>query len=154
MDGRRIASVRVEKRAPEPLDEDANSAIVTDTTLYLIKAFILGIVEGSTEFIPVSSTGHSILIGDWINFESSQGKVFEVVIQSGSISAVMWIFRARSSQSIRGTSTGVASEVAFTRNSSIAFSPTYAMAGPIAPASSCSSRFGQGFGLGGEWGGA
>ena len=95
----------------------------TDTTLYLIKAFILGIVEGLTEFIPVSSTGHLILIGDWINFESSQGKVFEVVIQLGSILAVMWIFRARLLQLIRGTLTGVASEVAFTRNLLIAFLP-------------------------------
>ncbi|WP_373824707.1 undecaprenyl-diphosphate phosphatase, partial [Achromobacter insuavis] len=96
---------------------------MTDTTLYLIKAFILGIVEGLTEFIPVSSTGHLILIGDWINFESSQGKVFEVVIQLGSILAVMWIFRARLLQLIRGTLTGVASEVAFTRNLLIAFLP-------------------------------
>ena len=67
---------------------------MTENTLYLIKAFFLGIVEGLTEFIPVSSTGHLILIGDWINFESSQGKVFEVVIQLGSILAVMWVFRA------------------------------------------------------------
>ena len=43
----------------------------------------------------MSSTGHLILIGDWINFESSQGKVFEVVISLGSILAVMWVFRAR-----------------------------------------------------------
>ncbi|WP_395756828.1 undecaprenyl-diphosphate phosphatase [Achromobacter sp. EB05] len=96
---------------------------MTDTTLYLIKAFILGIVEGLTEFIPVSSTGHLILIGDWLNFESSQGKVFEVVIQLGSILAVMWIFRARLLRLIRGTLTGVPSEVAFTRNLLIAFLP-------------------------------
>lgn len=96
---------------------------MTDNALYLIKAFILGIVEGLTEFIPVSSTGHLILIGDWINFESSQGKVFEVVIQLGSILAVMWIFRARLLQLIRGTLTGVPSEVAFTRNLLIAFLP-------------------------------
>ena len=93
---------------------------MTENTLYLIKAFFLGIVEGLTEFIPVSSTGHLILIGDWINFESSQGKVFEVVIQLGSIPAVMWVFRARLLQLIRGTLTGVPSEVAFTRNLLIA----------------------------------
>ena len=102
---------------------------MTENTLYLIKAFFLGIVEGLTEFIPVSSTGHLILIGDWINFESSQGKVFEVVIQLGSILAVMWVFRARLLQLIRGTLTGVPSEVAFTRNLLIAFLPAAVIGG-------------------------
>ena len=96
---------------------------MTDSTLYLIKAFFLGIIEGLTEFIPVSSTGHLIVIGDWINFTSSSGKVFEVVIQFGSILAVMWIFRARLWQLIRGTLSGVPSEVAFTRNLLLAFLP-------------------------------
>lgn len=96
---------------------------MTDSTLYLIKAFFLGIIEGLTEFIPVSSTGHLIIIGDWINFTSSSGKVFEVVIQLGSILAVMWIFRARLWQLIRGTLTGVPIEVAFTRNLLLAFLP-------------------------------
>jgi len=96
---------------------------VTDSTLYLIKAFFLGIIEGLTEFIPVSSTGHLIVIGDLINFASSSGKVFEVVIQLGSILAVMWIFRARLWQLIRGTLTGVSVEVAFTRNLLLAFLP-------------------------------
>jgi len=96
---------------------------VTDSTLYLIKAFFLGIIEGLTEFIPVSSTGHLIIIGDWINFTSSSGKVFEVVIQLGSILAVMWVFRARLWQLIRGTLTGVSTEVAFTRNLLLAFLP-------------------------------
>jgi len=96
---------------------------VTENTLYLIKAFILGILEGLTEFIPVSSTGHLILVGDWLNFDSGDGKVFEVVIQLGSILAVMWVFRARLLQLIRGTLTGVPSEVAFTRNLILAFLP-------------------------------
>jgi undecaprenyl-diphosphatase len=96
---------------------------VTDSTLYLIKAFFLGIIEGLTEFIPVSSTGHLIVIGDLINFTSSSGKVFEVVIQLGSILAVMWVFRARLWQLIRGTLTGVPVEVAFTRNLLLAFLP-------------------------------
>ena len=96
---------------------------MTDSTLYLIKAFFLGIIEGLTEFIPVSSTGHLIIIGDWINFTSSSGKVFEVVIQLGSILAVMWVFRARLWQLIRGTLTGVSTEVAFTRNLLLAFLP-------------------------------
>ncbi|ANN66094.1 undecaprenyl-diphosphate phosphatase [Bordetella bronchialis] len=96
---------------------------MTDYSLYLIKAFFLGIIEGLTEFIPVSSTGHLILIGDWINFQSSSAKVFEVVIQFGSILAVMWIFRGRLWQLIHGTLTGVRSEMMFTRNLLVAFLP-------------------------------
>ena len=96
---------------------------MSDGTLYLIKAFILGILEGLTEFIPVSSTGHLILFGDLIHFESSSGKVFEVVIQLGSILAVMWIFRVRLWQLVSGTLRGERQEVAFTRNLIIAFLP-------------------------------
>lgn len=96
---------------------------MTENTLYLLKALFLGIIEGLTEFIPVSSTGHLILVGDWINFQSSSGKVFEVVIQFGSILAVMWIFRARLWQLIHGTFTGVRSEMMFTRNLLVAFLP-------------------------------
>lgn len=96
---------------------------MTDSTLYLLKAFFLGIIEGLTEFIPVSSTGHLILFGDWIQFESSSGKVFEVVIQLGSILAVMWIFRARLWQLIRGTLAGERQELMFTRNLLLAFLP-------------------------------
>ncbi len=97
--------------------------IVTDSTLYLIKAFFLGLIEGLTEFIPVSSTAHLILVGDWISFPSDSGKVFEVVIQFGAIIAVMWVFRQRLWQLIHGTLTGVRSEVMFTRNLLIAFFP-------------------------------
>lgn len=96
---------------------------MTEYSLYLTKAFFLGIIEGLTEFIPVSSTGHLILIGDWINFQSSSAKVFEVVIQFGSILAVMWIFRQRLWQLIRGTFGGVRTEVMFTRNLLLAFLP-------------------------------
>jgi len=96
---------------------------MTDGTLYLIKAFCLGVLEGLTEFLPVSSTGHLIVFGRWIAFESGQGKVFEVVIQFGSILAVMWIFRARLWQLIRGTVSGERSELMFTRNLLVAFLP-------------------------------
>ncbi|MFC4275143.1 undecaprenyl-diphosphate phosphatase [Achromobacter aloeverae] len=96
---------------------------MTENTLYLVKAIFLGIIEGLTEFIPVSSTGHLILVGDWISFQSNTAKVFEVVIQFGSILAVMWIFRARLWQLIRGTLTGVRSEMLFTRNLLLAFLP-------------------------------
>ena len=96
---------------------------MTESTLHLIKAFFLGILEGLTEFIPVSSTGHLILVGDWIQFSSDQGKVFEVVIQFGAILAVIWIFRARIWKLVHGTITGVPGERIFMRNLLIAFFP-------------------------------
>jgi len=96
---------------------------MSDNTLHLIKAFVLGLIEGMTEFLPVSSTGHLIIMGDWLSFTSSQGKVFEVVIQMGAILAVMWIFRARLWQLLRGTCTGDAVELRFSRNLLIAFIP-------------------------------
>ncbi len=58
--------------------------------LLLFKALILGIVEGLTEFLPISSTGHLILVGDLLNFNDERGKAFEIIIQFGAILAVMW----------------------------------------------------------------
>lgn len=61
----------------------------------IIKAIIMGLVEGLTEFVPVSSTGHLILVGDLLNFTGQKATVFEVVIQLGSILAVVVVFWKR-----------------------------------------------------------
>ena len=70
--------------------------------LLLFKALIMGIVEGITEFFPISSTGHLILVGDLINFDDGKDKVFEVVIQLGAILAVCWEYRHKLTEDITG----------------------------------------------------
>lgn len=61
----------------------------------IVQALFLGVVEGLTEFLPVSSTGHLILLVDLLSFQGPPGKVFEIVIQLGAILAVCWVYRAR-----------------------------------------------------------
>jgi undecaprenyl-diphosphatase len=64
--------------------------------ILLIKAAILGIVEGATEFLPISSTGHLILAGDLLNFMNHDKRgLFEIAIQLGAILAVVWEYRTR-----------------------------------------------------------
>ena len=61
----------------------------------LAKALVLGVVEGLTEFLPVSSTGHLILAGDLLDFNGDKAKVFEIVIQTGAMLAIVWEYRAK-----------------------------------------------------------
>ena len=61
----------------------------------LINALILGIVEGLTEFLPVSSTGHLILAGDLLDFNPPSRDVFYIAIQTGAMLAVVWEYRSR-----------------------------------------------------------
>ncbi|MBY0511918.1 MAG: undecaprenyl-diphosphate phosphatase [Rhodospirillaceae bacterium] len=61
----------------------------------LVMAAVLGVVEGVTEFLPISSTGHLILVEDLLGFEGPPGKFFEIIIQLGAILAVVWVYRAK-----------------------------------------------------------
>jgi undecaprenyl-diphosphatase len=70
-------------------------------SLYL-KSLILGLVEGFTEFLPVSSTGHLIVAGALLDFNDERGKMFEIVIQCGAIFALCWEYRARIWRALSG----------------------------------------------------
>jgi undecaprenyl-diphosphatase len=87
-----------------------------------LKTIILGIVEGLTEFLPVSSTGHLILVGDLLNFNDEKGKLFEIVIQVGAILAVCWEYRAKIAAVIVGLPTQKSAQK-FAFNLMIAFVP-------------------------------
>lgn len=88
----------------------------------LLKALILGIVEGLTEFLPISSTGHLILIGDLLDFNEDREKVFMIAIQLGAILAICWEYRRK----IIDVATGIGSNESanrFVMNLMIAFMP-------------------------------
>jgi undecaprenyl-diphosphatase len=86
------------------------------------KALMLGIVEGLTEFLPVSSTGHLILVGDLLGFNDEKGKMFEIMIQCGAILAVCWEYRARFGTALAGLLSERAAQ-RFALNLVVAFVP-------------------------------
>ena len=88
----------------------------------LVKAAVMGIVEGLTEFLPISSTGHLILAGSLLGCSGDKSKVFEIAIQTGAIFAVMIVYRER----LRATLAGIGSEPKaqrFALNVLVAFIP-------------------------------
>ncbi len=90
--------------------------------ILLIKAAVMGIVEGLTEFLPVSSTGHLILAGQLLGFDNEKGAVFDIVIQTGAILAVIWEYRARFAKVLQGAFTQPSAQK-FLVNLMIAFLP-------------------------------
>ena len=91
-------------------------------TVLLVKAAIMGIVEGLTEFLPISSTGHLILAGSLLGFTGTKAKVFDIAIQTGAILAVIIVYW----QKIRDTVVALPSSrqaQRFTLNVLIAFLP-------------------------------
>jgi undecaprenyl-diphosphatase len=90
--------------------------------LLLIKAAIMGVVEGLTEFLPISSTGHLILVGSLLGFDDDKSKVFDIAIQTGAIFAVILVYWQR----LRDTAAGLVSDERarrFVANVAIAFVP-------------------------------
>jgi len=87
-----------------------------------VKALVMGVIEGLTEFLPVSSTGHLILAGDLLGFGDEKAKVFDIVIQTGAMLAVVWEYRVK----FWGVVAGLASDRAaqrFALNLAVAFLP-------------------------------
>ena len=90
--------------------------------ILLIKAAIMGIVEGLTEFLPVSSTGHLILTGSLLGMTDAKSKVFDIAIQSGAILAVLIVYWARIREALGGIATS-AKQRRFVANVIIGFIP-------------------------------
>lgn len=91
--------------------------------LELLKALFLGLIEGLTEFLPISSTGHLILFGHLIDFQSDSGRAFEVIIQLGAILAVCWLYRQKIVDLLKGFFSGDMHARRFAVNVFLAFLP-------------------------------
>ncbi|WJM95449.1 undecaprenyl-diphosphate phosphatase [Pseudomonas defluvii] len=87
-----------------------------------MQAVILGIVEGLTEFLPISSTGHQIVVADLINFGGERAMAFNIIIQLGAILAVVWEFRRKIFDVVVGLPRQRQAQ-RFTANLLIAFTP-------------------------------
>ncbi len=87
-----------------------------------LKAIVMGLVEGFTEFLPISSTGHLILAGSLLNFTDEKSNVFKIVIQAAAMVAVWWEFHARITTVLRGMFTDPKQQK-FVVNLIIAFLP-------------------------------
>ena len=90
--------------------------------ILLVKAAIMGVVEGLTEFLPISSTGHLILAGSLLKFTGESVKVFEIAIQTGAMFAVVWEYRQRLLSTVRGVRSDPVAQ-RFALNVLIAFIP-------------------------------
>ena len=88
----------------------------------LLNALILGVVEGLTEFLPISSTGHLILAGDLLGFNDERSKVFHIVIQTGAMLAIVWVYRARFATVVSGIFSDRTAQ-RFVLNLAVAFVP-------------------------------
>ena len=87
-----------------------------------IQALILGVVEGLTEFLPISSTGHQIIVADLLDFGGERAMAFNIIIQLGAILAVVWEFRRKILDVVTGLPTQRNAQ-RFTLNLLIAFMP-------------------------------
>jgi undecaprenyl-diphosphatase len=90
-----------------------------------VKAAVMGIVEGLTEFLPISSTGHLILAASLLDFTGDKIKVFEIAIQTGAMFAVIWEYRIKLGSTVSGIARDPVAQ-RFARNLLIAFLPAVA----------------------------
>ena len=88
----------------------------------LLKAAVMGIVEGLTEFLPISSTGHLILAGALLGLDDEKGKVFDIAIQTGAIFAVILVYWQKISTTVLDLPTDITAR-RFAANVAIAFLP-------------------------------
>jgi undecaprenyl pyrophosphate phosphatase UppP len=104
--------------------------------ILLLKAAVMGVVEGLTEFLPISSTGHLIIVGDLIDFTGEKAKVFGIFIQTGAMLALIWEYRER----LAGAATRRPSASGSTSPSRSRRRRCWATCSAASSSSTCSSR--------------